>query len=262
MDIKKTYTYFLKENLLMTAIIYSIVVAVTLLVTLFAFFVGERYVVSDLVSLIPSFFTVLVVSFIFSLISNNTMDLACNQFGKSRKTSYISNILVMVSISFLIAFVFSTLTSFFYKSQYTNYLMRSSSSFGSLYSGNDTKYLSYFSYWLYNFAYYTYISIAASTVGIFIYSLWARLEKLYRWIVFLFIPVTLAYVVPRVIIYFFFESNGRSPMNFFVRIIKLFGLENGFGYQFIFVSIILTVIPLLIVSYFIMLKKPLYGKKK
>ena len=71
MDIKNLYIFF-KENLL-TAIIYSIA-AVTLFYIICSF-IGERFLVSDLISLIPSFFTVLVVSFIFSLISN-TMDLA------------------------------------------------------------------------------------------------------------------------------------------------------------------------------------------
>ncbi len=266
MDIKKTYSYFLNENIKSTGIVYSIVVGATILIFILALFLGEPFVASDLIDLIPNYFTVLIVAFIFGIVSNRNMDLACNQFGKSRKTAYYSNILVLFSTSLIAAFLFSTLKSFFYMVEYNSYmqLRDNFTSFGSynkeLFIGSNVQYVSRFAYWLYHFSYYTYVSIFAISLGVFIYSLWVRLEKLYRWIVFLLIPLILAYLVPKFIIHFLSDSN--STMSFINRFINFFGLQNGFSYKFIFVSTVSVIIPLLIIAYFIMLKKPLYGKKK
>jgi hypothetical protein len=266
MHIKQTYSYFLKENLKTTGIIYSIVVGVTLLVFLLVMFLGETFSFSDIQGLIPNYFTVYVVSFIFTLVSSRNVDLICNQFGKSRETSFISNLLVMISISFIVALLFSTLNSIFYKSQYQEFIEFSAHFKNtyfenkSLFIGSDIRYASFFSYWLYSLSYYTFISIAASALGIFIYSLWVRLEKLYRWIVFLFIPVVLAYAIPKAIIENVFGN--QKVIQFFKNCINFFGLENGFSYQFIFVSLLVIILPQLILAYLIMRKKPLYGKKK
>ncbi|MDC7249209.1 MAG: hypothetical protein PQJ49_04745 [Sphaerochaetaceae bacterium] len=266
MHIKQTYSYFLKENLKATGIIYSIVVGVTFLVFLLVMMLGETFSFSDIQGLIPNYFTVYVVSFIFTLVTSRNVDLICNQFGKSRETSFISNLLVMISISFVVALLFSILNSIFYKSQYQEFIEVSAHfknvniNNKSLFIGSDVRYASLFSYWLYSLSYYTFISIAASALGIFIYSLWVRLEKLYRWIVFLFIPVVLAYAIPKAIIENLFGN--QKVIQFFKNCIHFFGLENGFSYQFIFVSLLVIILPLLILAFFIMRKKPLYGKKK
>ncbi len=266
MDIKKTYSYFLNENIKSTGIVYSIVVAVTLFILIFALFMGEKFVASDLINLIPNYFTVLIVSFIFGIVSNRNMDLVCNQFGKSRKTAYHSNLLVLFTISFIVAALFSTLRSFFYVTEYNSYIELSGNfnSFISynkeLFIGSAIQYVSRFAYWLYHFSYYSFISIFAITLGVFIYSLWVRLEKLYRWIVFLLIPLIIAYLIPKFVIHFFVDSN--NTMSLITKFINFFGLQNGFSYKFIFVSLASIIIPLLVIAYFIMLKKPLYGKKK
>lgn len=266
MDIKKTYSYFVKENFKTTGFVYLITVAVTFLVFLFALIVGETFSVSDLADLIPNLFIVSIVSFVLSIIFNRTMDLACNQFGRSRTTAYLSNILVIVSISVVMALIFSTLDVLFYKSAYEqylqshNYLLKINTRFSTLYVGSDIQYISPFSYWLYNFTYYTFIEIAFSAAGIFFYSLWTRLEKFYRWIVFVVIPVICAYLIPKILISYFLNTN--NPVRFFEKIIYFFGLDKGFSYHFALVFTLICIIPGLIISYFIMRKKPLYGKKK
>ncbi len=260
MDIKKTYSYYIKENLRTNGIIYLVVFAVTFLVFLFALFIGESFVFSDLSTLVPNFFTVFIVSFILGIISNRTMDLNCNQFGKSRKTSFITNLLVMFTIAGIVAVVLSTLLTIFYTSMSVDYAqMRGHFNNPYIDMESNTKYLSRFSFWIFNIAYYAFLSIFATSIGVFIYSLWVRLEKLYRWIVFLFIPIVLAYLIPKTIISI--VMNGYNSMGFVNKLISFFGLEHGFSYQFIFVSILVFVIPILIIAYFIMLKKPLYGKK-
>lgn len=266
MDLKKTYSYFVVDNLKTTSIVYLVVTGVTLLIFLFANFMGESLALKDVVDLIPNYFTVAIVSFIISIVMNRSNDLICNQFGKSRKTAFISNFLVLFSIGLIFALIFSLLKSFFYSFELNEYLKYKEHLFNfninnkQLLVGASAKYINRFSYLLYNFAYYSFLAIAFSILGIFIYSLWVRLEKLYRWIVFLLVPVIITYLTPKLII--FYISDSSRTIVFVNNIIKLFGLENGFSYQFIFVSTIIILIPMLIISYFIMLKKPLYGVKK
>lgn len=266
MDIKKTYSYYLKENLKTTGIIYLIVLGVTFLLFLFALFIGESFSLSSLSGLIPNFFTVSIVSFIFSIVSSKTIDLTCNQFGKSRKTAFVSNLLVSFTIAFIVAAVLSSLLNIFYNSEALEYAKISAQLNNrflenkGLIIGTDLRYVSRFSFWIYNFAYYAFISIWATSFGVFIYSLWVRLEKLYRWIVFLFVPMVLAYTIPKIVISIF--MNGYDTMRLANRLISFFGLENGCSFRFMFISILIFILPILIIAYFVMLKKPLYGKKK
>ncbi len=266
MHIKQTYSYFLKDNLKTTGIIYSIVIGVTFLVFLLFVLLGESFSLSDLNGLIPNYFTVFIVSFIFTLVSGRTTDLACNQFGKSRETSFITNLLVLSTIAIIVGLLFSLLNTIFYKVQFNEYIEVRTHFQNvyienkSLFVGSNAKYASRFSFLLYNFSYYVYLSICATALGIFIYSLWVRLEKLYRWVVFLFIPVVLAYAIPKAIIENLFGN--AKVIQFFKNCIRFFGLENGFSYQFIFVSLLTIILPLLIIAFFIMRKKPLNGKKK
>ncbi|MGD1817620.1 MAG: hypothetical protein ACPKNR_11355 [Pleomorphochaeta sp.] len=266
MDLKKTYSYFVLDYLKSIAIVYLIVTGVTVALFVLAMFWGEAFSIDVLADFVPNYFTVFIVCFIFSLVSNRSGDLIFNQFGKSRQTSFVVNLLVMITISIITAFVFSLLLSLFYKLKLTDYVKFQAETDGfAIINGHTSiqpsyKFDSRITFWLYSFVYYIYVSIFASSVGIFIYSLWIRLEKLYRWIVFLLIPVGLTYLIPKFIIDYI-GGNPNSKM-FLINFIKFFGLENGFSYKFVFVSTLVVILPLLVISYFIMLRKPLYGKKK
>ncbi len=266
MDLKKTYSYFVLDYLKSIAIVYLIVTGVTVALFVLAMFLGEAFSIDVLADFVPNYFMVAIVCFIFSLVSNRSGDLIFNQFGKSRQTSFVVNILVMITISIISAFVFSLLLSLFYTQKLQNYLdMENMFKYFMInkvheFTSVDSKFASRFSFWLYSFVYYIYVSLFASSVGIFIYSLWIRLEKLYRWIVFLLIPLGLTYLIPKFII----DYIGGNPNSeiFLINFIKFFGLENGFSFKFVFVSTLVVILPLIVISYFIMLRKPLYGKKK
>jgi len=229
---------------------------------IFALMVGESFTLSDAKDLIPNYFIVGLISFIVSIIFSRNSDLICNQFGKSRETSFFSNILVFLSLAIIFALLFSILKMFFFRYEYSDYMRIREFRVSWMGAGNDypIQFASKGSFFLYNFAYYSYIAFAFSVVGIFVYSLWVRLEKLYRWIVFLFIPIGITFIIPRFVLLGI--NNPNRIMNFFEKLIRFFGLENGFSYKYIFISTIVFLIPLLIISYFIMRKKPLYGKKK
>ncbi|MGD1821440.1 MAG: hypothetical protein ACPKM0_01610 [Pleomorphochaeta sp.] len=266
MDIKKTYSFFVVDYLKTSAIVYLIVMGITFIIFMFANLMGNHFEFNELRNLIPNYFTVFIVVFIMSIVSNRNSDLICNQFGRSRTTAFISNILVMISISIVFALIFSLLKSIFYSFDLEDYMFKKSYFTNvrfnnkQLFVGSGAKYISNFSYFLYNFAYYSFISFYASVIGLFIYSLWVRLEKIYRWIAFIFIPVLIAYSIPRLIM--FQMDNSEKAIRTMNKIIHFFGLQNGFSYQYILVSILVILIPLIIISYFIMRKKPLYGKKK
>lgn len=266
MELKKTYSYFLKDNIKTTAIVYLVVAGVTLAIFLLTGLFGESLSLSDLIDLIPNFFTVAIVSFIISIVASRSSDLICNQFGKTRETSYISNILVMLSLAFVFALLFSFLKSFFYTFELSNYLKYKNFLIDVDFNnkefliGPNSKYISRLSFFIYNFSFYSYIAFAFSTLAIFIYSLWVRLERLYRWFVFLVIPLLLAYSIPKIIISYI--TNNQNTINIIDKLVVFFGLENGVSLQYFIVSTLVILLPLLIISYFIMQKKALYGKKK
>ncbi len=262
MDIKKTYSYFLKDYLKTTGIVYLVFAGVTILMVFFALIIGESFALSDVKDLIPNYFIVGLISFIVSIIFSRNSDLICNQFGKSRETAFFSNILVFLSLAVIFAFLFSILKTLFFRYEYSDYMRIREFTVSWMGPAREysIQYANKLSFFLYNFTYYSYIAFAFSAVGIFVYSLWVRLEKLYRWIVFLFIPIGITFIIPRFVL--LGMNNPNRIMNFFNKLTRFFGLENGFSYQYVLVSSLVFILPLLIISYFIMRKKPLYGKKK
>lgn len=266
MDIKKTYSYFLKDYFKTTGIVYLVFSGVTLLIAILSVMLGEHFALNDIRDLIPNYFIVGLVTFIVSIIFNRNSDLISNQFGRSRETAFFSNLLVFLSLAIVFAFIFSLLKMIFFQAELDDF-MRYKSYFSSfrindkeLMVGAYAKYANRGTLFLYNLTYYSYIAFAFSVVATFVYSLWVRLEVFYRWVVFLFVPIGISFIIPRFVIMGMNDPN--RIMIIVDKITRFFGLQNGFSYQYVLVSTLVILIPLLIVSFFIMRKKPLYGKKK
>lgn len=249
MDIIPSYKYLMKNWVKYLGITFAIIFGINLITNILALVVfGENFTVEDLYGIIPfaSPFILTIIIYIFGIFTKDSL-LMGNQFGKSRNTMYTSHLMMLITLS-----VFCSLLLFC-----TDLIFNVQQRF---FSDTYVKLprLIYASYHALQALFAMYI---ATTLSMFISALWNRLNKLYRVVVFVGLPVLFVIAIPKIIINTL--TTYEAKIRFLQSFLNFFGIsQSRISYPRLYLTSLIYVVPLFVIAYLALQKAPLYGKKK
>lgn len=250
MKINEPYKFLTYDNIKNFGFIMLIVVAVNLIGGIAIVVLTKRIISLGFVlnQLTPSFETVTIIMFVYSMVTYKSSLSIGNQFGRTRLSMMIANTLSMITVILVVALI-ASFASVTYLTEGGRVI--------SLYKGevlNSNLFVKEF-FWVFSSLFNTY------AVGTFISSIWGRVKPVIRLIIFVGVPVLMAMFITKIVMSL--KMNNGAIINIFPQFGKFFGYTN-LGINILQNTISTTFVvslPLILLAYLVARKSTLNDKK-